>query len=364
MIHKKKILFSTHIYGSMEALIDFYNANLSHKEKYKDIKIKVTGGLKLYNNNRTVHYLKRALALMGRYDLIISNRPTKLFIKGKKVIYISHGYGAKKTPGLDEIANSKKMRAYSFLRKNINYIITLSTRDEGYFLRCKSLEKYPLPKYLPLGLPRNDILFNKNFINSSKKEISEKYNIGNNKIMLYAPTWRGYKTTGKPPFFKKDFEKLNEYLEKTNWKFLYRPHYIESIIDEQLISGIKNIIKVDFDAEPYTQKLLAASDLLITDYSSIYVDFLILNKPIVFIPFDYEKYTNYRGLVIDFRDKSDTPGEKVLNISELISYLKELENGNDEYISWRSLARKKFYNYFDGKSCYRIWNFITKILNE
>lgn len=348
----------------MEALIDFYNANLSHKEKYKDIKIKVTGGLKLYNKNRTVHYLKRALALMGRYDLIISNRPTKLFIKGKKVIYISHGYGAKKTPGLDEIANSKKMRACSFIRKNINYIITLSARDEEYFLRCKSLEKYPLPEYLPLGLPRNDILFNKNFINSSKKEISKKYNIGNNKIMLYAPTWRGYKTTGKPPFFKKDFEKLNEYLEKTNWKFLYRPHYVESIIDEQLISGIKNIIKVDFDAEPYTQKLLAASDLLITDYSSIYVDFLILNKPIVFIPFDYEKYTNYRGLVMDFRDKSDTPGDKVLNISELISYLKKLENGNDEYISWRSLARKRFYNYFDGKSCYRIWNFITKILNE
>jgi len=364
MIHKKKILFITHIYGNMETLIDFYNANLSHKREYKDIKIKLTGGLKLYNNNKMVHYLKRALALMGKYDLIISNRPTKLFIKGKKVIYISHGYGTKKMPGLDEIANSKKIRAYSFLRKNINYIITLSARDEEYFLRCKRLEKYPLPKYLPLGLPRNDILFDRNFINSSKKEISEKYNISNSKVMLYAPTWRGYKITGKPPFYEKDFKKLNEYLKKSNWKLLYRPHYMESIIDEQLISGLRNIIKVDFNAEPYTQKLLAASDLLITDYSSIYVDFLILDKPIVFIPLDYEKYNNYRGLVIDFENKTDTPGEKVLNISELINYLEKLKNGNDEYASWRSLARRKFYNYFDGKSCYRVWNFIIKVLNE
>jgi len=363
-MHKKKILFNIYTYGNIEALLDFYNTYLSRKDEYKNLEIKITGGFKLYNENKIMHYLKRIFSFIEKYDLVISDYPTRLFIRGRKGIFISHGYGTKKTPGLDEIKNKKKLKVFSFLRENIDYIITLSNRDEEYFLKCKYFEKLHLPKYVPLGLPRNDILFNKNFIDSSKREISEKYNIENNKIMLYAPTWRGYKVADIFPFSIKDFERLDKYLEKHKWKLLYRPHYMEDIIDNQLIRGLKNIIKINFNDEPHTQKILASSDFLITDYSSIYIDFLILNRPIIFIPFDYEKYSRYRGLVIDFKDKSETPGEKILNMDELINYLKELEKGNDNYVNWRLLARKKFYKHFDGKSCSRIWNFINKIVNE
>jgi len=363
-MHKKKILFNIYTYGNIEALLNFYNKCLSYKDEYKNLKIKITGGFKLYNDNKIFHYLKRISSFIGKYDLVISDYPTRLFLRGRKSIFMSHGYGTKKTPGLDEIKNKKKLKVFSFLRENIDYIITLSNRDEEYFLKCKYFEKLPLPKYVPLGLPRNDILFNKNFIDSSKKEISEKYNLENKKIILYAPTWRGYKIANMFPFSRNNFENLDKYLEKHKWKLLYRPHYMEDIIVNQLINGLKNIIKIDFNDEPYTQKILASSDVLITDYSSIYIDFLILNRPIIFIPFDYEKYIRDRGLVIDFKDKSEIPGEKILSMNEMINYLQELEKGNDDYINWRLLARKKFYKYFDGKSCSRIWDFINKIINE
>jgi len=143
---------------------------------------------------------------------------------------------------------------------------------------------------------------------------------------------------------------------------MYRPHYIESLIDRRMLSKFQHIVTVDADTVPDTQSLLAATDLLITDYSSIYVDYLILNKPIVFLPFDYERYTHHRGLVIDFDDSSDTPGEKISTVDDLLNYLEKAEDYGDDYVESRTQARKRFFEYFDGKSCKRIWNFIREIV--
>lgn len=357
----KKILLSAYAYGNMEALYNFYSKNLSY-EYDKLINVSLVQHFVSYNNNKVFHYLTRALEFVKKYDLVISDYPTRLFIRGRKRIFMSHGYGTKMTPGLDEIKDVKKIKYYSFLRENVDYVITLSDWDSEYFLRADQLKETSLPEYLPLGLPRNDILFDRDFINNARKEISEKYKLGDAKVMLYAPTWRGYKIADKFPFNREDFEALDKYLQKRNWKLLYRPHYIESILDEGLISGFKNIIKIDFNEEPYTQKVIASADLLITDYSSIYVDFLLLDRPIVFLPFDVAEYISYRGLVVDPNNNTDMPGPKVHSVKEFVNYINELEDGKDIYVNYRELARKKFYEYPDGKSCQRVWDFVIKTL--
>jgi len=357
----KKILLSAYACGNMEALYDFYNRNLSYKYD-KLINVNLVQHFTSYNNNKAIHYLTRALEFARKYDLVISDYPTRLFMRGRKRIFMSHGYGTKMTPGLNEIKDVKKIKYYSFLRGNVDYIITLSNWDSEYFLRSDQLEEIRLPEYLPLGLPRNDILFNKNFITSSRSELSRKYNIGHKKIMLYAPTWRGYKANTKFPFCRTDFEILDKCLYERDWIFFYRPHYIESILGEELISGLKNIIRIDFNEEPYTQKIIACADLLITDYSSIYVDFLLLNRPILFILFDAEEYTSHRGLVVDPDSNIDMPGPKIQSVKEFINYIEGLEDGKDVYANYREHAKKKFYKYPDGKSCQRVWTFIIKTL--
>lgn len=83
--------------------------------------------------------------------------------------------------------------------------------------------------------------------------------------------------------------------------------------------------------------------MIITDYSSIIVDFLILDKPIAFIAFDIERYNNYRGLVVDFHNDVQTPGPKINRMKDLIDYLREIEDNKDSYEKFRKKLKILFH---------------------
>lgn len=356
----KKILLNSFVYGNMEALFDYYNKNL--KDKNSNIVVNYVDHYKLYNTNKILHYLYRIKEYFGGYDVIVSDYPTKLLSRCKKSVYMSHGYGTKKSPGNDEVKDEDKMNNYRIIRRYADYLITLSDFDSKYFLKSEHLKYEPIPDYIPLGLPRNDSLFDKDFINSSKKNIAEKFKTGESKLILFAPTWRGYKIDKKFPFSREDLIILNDFLESKNWKILYRPHYVESIVSHEMLLNLNNIVLADFKNEPDTKKILAAVDLLITDYSSIFIDYLSLKKPMVFIPFDVEQYKTYRGLVIDYNNDIDTPGPKITNIEELKGYINNIDHNNDDYEEFRNKAIEKYYKYFDGDSCKRIWSFIVDLI--
>jgi CDP-glycerol glycerophosphotransferase (TagB/SpsB family) len=103
--------------------------------------------------------------------------------------------------------------------------------------------------------------------------------------------------------------------------------------------------------------------MVITDYSSIIVDYLIMNKPIAFIPFDEKIYDDFRGLVVDFKNDIETPGPKINTMEQLISYVKDIENGKDDFNGWRIKAQEYYYTYFDNKSTERIWHLILRCLS-
>ncbi|MGH0606918.1 CDP-glycerol glycerophosphotransferase family protein [Bacillus mycoides] len=358
----KKILFNTYNEGNITALINYYNQYLKSEYDNK-IKIEYVNHYK-YKDSKVAKFLKRAIDILGRYDLIVSDYPTKLYATSKKGIFVSHGYGTKKTPGNDELDNKKTMGFYRSMRKNVDYIVTLSQRDEEYYMRHESLEKYNLPKYVPLGLPRNDMLFDSIQIKNNTRNLKRELGIEENeKVVLYAPTWRGDSLKSDFNFSREDFIQLNEFLKKNNCKFLYRGHYLEGIVTNELITGLSNIKTVGFEEEPDTQKILCATDLLITDYSSIYIDFLAVGKAMAFLPFDKERYENYRGLAIDFNNDIETPGPKLNSMKELMEYIDDVIKGKDDYKLVRKQSQKLYYHYFDGESCKRFWDLIIKELN-
>lgn len=358
----KKILFNTYNEGNITALINYYNQYLKNEYGNK-IKIKYVNHYK-YKDSKFIKLSKRIIDMFGRYDLIVSDYPTKLYATSKKGIFVSHGYGTKKTPGNDELNNKKTMNFYRSMRKNVDYIVTLSQRDEDYYMRHATLEKHRLPEYVPLGLPRNDMLFNNIQIENNTRDLKKELGINSDeKVVLYAPTWRGYDLKNEFNFSREDFIQLNEFLKRMNCKFLYRGHYLEGIVTKELITELSNIQIVGFEEEPDTQKILCATDLLITDYSSIYIDFLAIGKAIAFIPFDKERYDRHRGLAIDFQNNIETPGPKLSNMKEVMEYIEDVIKGQDDYEQVRQQSQKLYYRYYDGESCKRFWDLILQELN-
>lgn len=107
-----------------------------------------------------------------------------------------------------------------------------------------------------------------------------------------------------------------------------------------------------------TQDLLKISDCLVTDYSGVYFDFLLLQKPIIFYCYDYKEYLkDDRELYFNYFDDNITPGPKVKNITELMQSISN-EMRESSYKKKITRAKKLFHKYQDDMNCARVYNFI------
>ena len=109
--------------------------------------------------------------------------------------------------------------------------------------------------------------------------------------------------------------------------------------------------------------LLKNTDVLLTDYSSVYFDFLMLDRPIVFTPFDIDKYlTRDRELYYEY--DSITPGFKAKNWPETFSHIQSLLSNRDNEKQMREKTCKMFNKFGDGKSSERVYNTICELLKK
>lgn len=191
-----------------------------------------------------------------------------------------------------------------------------------------------------VGQPRNQVLFEKVFIDNSKQELIKKYfpHTSNNPIVItYMPTFRD----GSSKIFSLtdivEDVRIKEIVEKKNVVFLQRNHFV-SQQRECTIKENNNVARaMDVDAEV----ILGGSDILITDYSSCFFDYLVLNKPIIHFIYDYDFYANKdRGLYyqIDEVVAGDTPRTK----DELIQAIINAVNYPDYNKELREQMRNKF----------------------
>ena len=108
--------------------------------------------------------------------------------------------------------------------------------------------------------------------------------------------------------------------------------------------------------------LLPDMDILITDYSSVYIDYLLTGKPLIFAPFDLKEYLhNDKELYYSYEQV--TPGPKCKNWKDV---LKWVEKYNDEtlFSSDRSLLRDSFHKYTDSRSSERVYSEILHLINN
>ena len=180
-------------------------------------------------------------------------------------------------------------------------------------------------------------------------------------IIYYLPTFRDY--TREFNYFAHGLEAecLFNFLEKTDSVFVIRYHPTDTLRNKKKPSNIMNK-RIIFEINGMTDSfsLLKKASVLITDYSGIFVDYLLVNRPIIFANFDHEEYLNARDIAYEYHEI--TPGPKVDNWVLLLIHLERIVvQKKDEYLEARTELKDKIYKYQDTNSCSRVIKEINRI---
>lgn len=218
-----------------------------------------------------------------------------LNFKKRKTLYFNtwHGTPIKKM-GADIVQDKD-----SFTSKKspaINVMMAQSDFEAEVFSRMFQLKE---SSFLKAGLPRNDILFS--YTEQYRNELRKKLSIPEGKkVILYCPTFREFEKDENngcvllPPINLAKWEKELA----ADYVLLFRAHYeVAKVMEIQENDFVRNM--TDY---PVLNDLMIASDLLISDYSSVFFDYSIMDKPMLHFTYDYDKYAAKRGMYFDIRD--------------------------------------------------------------
>lgn len=241
----------------------------------------------------------------------------------------------------------KRVVFKQLVSKNYDYIMTPSSKLVPIMSRSFNVSE---SKVKVLGQPRNDDI--------AKPAKGIFRNEGHNwddatKHILYAPTFRDEYKTDLFPFDDFDLVTINKFLEVNNIVIHLRVHQNEGDVVSAFLGD--RIVELSNSKVGDITSSLNEFDLLITDYSSIYIDFLITQKPLLFLPYDREKYLENRGLNFDY--DTVTPGPKPQTFNRFSTDLTKLINDPNYYAEDRKRTNI-FFNEISQESSARIVDFI------
>ena len=239
--------------------------------------------------------------------------------KKRLIINLWHGVPLKKIALLDP--NLKKAARIYFKKIfSENYTCILTTSHKLIPLMARSFAVSE-DKIKVWGQPRNDGLFQKNdcreILGQLFPDLPEY-----TKTVLYAPTFRDYGQVQLFPFKDFDQEQLEAFLEEKNMLLFIRTHVAEQGSAAPYLG--KRIRFLGNEQAEDVTGILNIFDCLITDYSSIYIDYLLTDKPMIFLPYDRQQYLDGRGMNFDYDDV--TPGPKPETFNDFLDALSPKED--------------------------------------
>ena len=332
MKDKVKILFcsSPNFSGNAKALYDYMNNNykgkfellwvIDKKEDYELLKNKV---------NCIMYPSSKFNKIFKNFNIIFTTHGQLMNEKKKNQIYINlwHGIGPKKAGYLlDENKMAPQDKEYLLkMRRTTDYMICPTVFWQYVF---SSLFKYSSSRVLPIAYPKLDDIVYSDGNENLKKLLNEnvsKYK----KIILYAPTFKkglGRKDESANAYNLFDLEKYDEsvllnYLKKENYLLLIKYHPSEETKFKKIInSNVKYITESMLRQNNLNiNNILSGTNILITDYSSLGVEYTILDKPLIYLNNNINEYKKNRGIIFDSSDF--WMENKASNITELISLL-------------------------------------------
>lgn len=317
-IDQRMVVFSGHTRKYNDSPKALYEYMLAHPEKYGEYKcvwaledpnsVEVPGNpIKVKSDTR--QYFK--YTLRAKYWITCVNIERGLHYKKDDCRYLNTWHG---TP-FKHIGNDAGGRSdYDF--RSVDLFCYASDFEKKIYKRAFRVREEVM---MPSGLPRNDELYK--VTPHEIAEIKRRLELPTDKkIVLYAPTWRDSTDKGKtcvimPPL---DAKKWEETL-KDDYVVLFRMHaYTNKLLGLEFNDTLR-----DYSIYPNVNDLFKVADVLISDYSASMADYSILERPILCFTYDYEEYSNERGLYVDY--SKDMPSGILKTEDEVLNYIKTMD---------------------------------------
>lgn len=304
-------------------------------------------------NTEDIVYSKRSSAKMiakiGRADVIIVDDHIPFFnnfmLAGDTVmIQVWHAGAGFKGVGYSRWGHYGCPGVFSCHRQ-YTYCISGSKEINHFFS-----EQFGIldEQIIPTGMPRMDAYLDPETRKEATARIYERYpHLKGRKVILFAPTYRGQsRANAYYPYDLIDFEGLYRYAQKHDAAVLFKMHpwvHGDVPIDERFDDRFYSV-----NDYPNINELFYITDLLITDYSSSMYEFLLMNKPMLFFPFDKNQYSVSRGFHRDY--DSNVPGKICYTFAEILT---ALENEDFEYEKVGAMLGK-YFDKVDTHNCDRV----------
>lgn len=321
---------------------------LKVKSKYEfvfitreDLKVSPKNILKLLS----FFFVKSRLLATSKYVFLNDNfLPMGMlnFDKEAFICQLWHGEGIFKKFGLDIAQDNFTRDMERKANERLSIAVCTSKNVVPHYATAFGL---PESKVIPLGSARVDYFYNKRNKKSALSKLHELYpeTVGK-KVVLYAPTFRDDADKNAALMQNFNFEKFQAKLGK-QYTLLVRLHPQVPTKMTQLHGAIN---ATDYDD---VRELVLSCDILITDYSSISMDFALMNKKIIYFAFDLEDYIKDRDFYLPYEDF--VSGEIARTTDEVITHVKcKMDMAkNDKF--------KKFnFDYDDGNNAQRIVEYV------
>lgn len=306
-----------------------------------------------------IKYIINFIPIFLRAKFLISSHPPSDFFPffwSSKKVFINtwHGTPIKAIFFSDKGQGKIELVRMLQVNKKTTVFLVSSMLEAKVMQKCFMID---YKKFYFLGHPRNDKLYRTN--NYFRKIPKIIKNIPEyNKIILYAPTYRRDTEVSLFPFPDFDLEHFKLFLDRHKILLLLRVHQYSN---SKLNLFSERIINFGFDICSDIYQILPEVDILITDYSSIYIDFLLLERPCIFIPYDYKRYEENRGF--NFNYYLIIAGDCVMTYKDLINSIEKILIYGNTYKNKMKKLKKIFHYYQKNNSCEKIFQIINKFNN-
>lgn len=356
-LQKKKVCFLSDsrdvMGGNLGAIYDY----LEDKDYHRVVMFKMDRRLE----RKFSQELKLIIALVtSRYILLEDMVAITTFLqvrKGQELVQLWHGPGAFKKFGFSRKTNGEKIGAIHTGYKKYTKAIVSANQIKWCYAEAFGINEN---KIKATGFPRTDDFFNQNYLNQIERKFYQEYpELKEKKIILFAPTYRGTKVGDASYDYQQlHFQELyDQYHEEYVFIIKWHPMYYNNIVlGKQKAPDLSqyNGFYRDFSEYRDINDLLIVCDILITDYSSMVFDYVLLNKPIIYFAYDLEEYTSFggRGLYFDFDNY--VYGAVAKDHNELIHAIDHPQLMSEK----REKFKMQFMEACDGHSTEKTWNYI------
>lgn len=310
---------------------------------------------------------------LSEYDVIVSSHYDGIYDGDHINIELFHGFPLKRLGVMFEGNANPKTAA--FYRNRSDRIHLFMSYSQLYTVLFNSSFHSDISKYRITGMPRNDLLFEAGAL--EKLETLCGLDLKRERIAFYLPTWRfgkngkiesDHRWSGIFGLADEDPDELIRFAKENRLFFVIKlhPFEFEQFKDHGIFKHERFFLLHDdmlTEKNIHLYEIVPSADVLITDYSSIYFDTLLIDLPVIFALNDLQSYKAHRGFMFDPYEPM-MPGPFAFSQDELLEEIRNVLDGKDAYRQERERVRNMVFKYVDNQASVRVWREIDRYLTD